>query len=426
MQSSWQTTFLIRRVSPYGLALISTLIFLIAFFFPPSIYSYYMDEPSYMFMDFGALAFFLLCAGSFICGVWLIGIVFPVQAFADDKLESTFSPTAFLLAPLTLGLTLSLLSNFIIVKNNPSLLFLLFAQGGAELKSEIQLGGSFNLTHTFLIGLVWWVSWRCDDLNIEGVSRFWIKVVQYVAIASVVLSAMLKLGRGELMPVVAGLVVIYMLRKARKKQVNTAFLLKIGVGSAAAVLGLFLLFSYIRNSIDLSRDLIAYSLASYNRLSALMAGKLHYPYAGHGIYLVSFLGFNNALNSIIPFRDILGWPSFMDYWQSEFAAMAPAGLSDNSIWAGTFGYIFADIGWLAPVFVFFEGLLCGLVWRSIKLGRPLGIVLYPWFAFCILFWFGMNYLFDNKVVVLFLGAMCLYVYEGLFLKRRALVAVPAV
>ena len=115
----------------------------------------------------------------------------------------------------------------------------------------------------------------------------------------------------------------------------------------------------------------------------------------------------------------------MEYWQSEFGAMGPAGLSENAIWTGTFGYIYADIGWFAPLFVFFEGVLCGVVWRSIKLGRPLGIVLYPWFAFCILFWFGMNSLLENKLLPLVLDVIGLSLYELLCLRRENPVVVFA-
>jgi hypothetical protein len=77
------------------------------------------------------------------------------------------------------------------------------------------------------------------------------------------------------------------------------------------------------------------------------------------------------------------------------------------------------------LFVFFEGVLCGVVWRSIKLGRPLGIVLYPWFAFCILFWFGMNSLLENKLLPLVLDVIGLSLYELLCLRRENPVVVFA-
>ena len=71
------------------------------------------------------------------------------------------------------------------------------------------------------------------------------------------------------------------------------------------------------------------------------------------------------------------------------------------------------------MFVFFEGVLCAFVWRSAQLGNTLGIVLYPWFAFSILFWFGMHYLFDNKIVALCGDIVLLSLYEAVLLRQRA-------
>jgi hypothetical protein len=66
---------------------------------------------------------------------------------------------------------------------------------------------------------------------------------------------------------------------------------------------------------------------------------------------------------------------------------------------------------MSPFLLFAYGLMTGWVWRSLKLGRTAGIVLYPWFAFCILFWFGTNYLLGTQLVVLLLGAIVLGFYE---------------
>jgi hypothetical protein len=60
-----------------------------------------------------------------------------------------------------------------------------------------------------------------------------------------------------------------------------------------------------------------------------------------------------------------------------------------------------------------------------KLGRPLGMVLYPWFAFCILFWFGMNNMSENRTLVFVLDVVGLSIYESLFLRRRKSESSPA-
>jgi hypothetical protein len=416
MRSNGPATFLMKAVSPYGLALVSYAIFLLACSFPPSAYVFYMDEPDYMFMDISAIAFYSLCVISFLLGVWLLDLLFPVAGFSNEKAVSRLSPATFLLIPLALGLVFSVLSNIILIRGNPDLFLLFLVQGGAEVKSELQFQRSLGLAGIYLMGIVWWAMWRCDQLNIHARQRRLVKIAQYLATASVILTAILTLTRGELMPVITGIAIVYLLRKSVRGETGSTFLVKFGVIFASIVLTLFLLASFVRGTTDLTKDVFTYTIASYNRLSALLSGRLRYPYGGRGIYLFSFLGYTNMLNMVIPLRDMLRWPSFMDYWQSEFRAMGPAGLGENAIWAGTFGYIFADVGWFAPLFVFFEGLLCGVVWRSVKLGRPLGIVLYPWCAFCILYWFGMNSLTGRNLLLLTLDVIGLSIYESLFLR----------
>jgi hypothetical protein len=177
----------------------------------------------------------------------------------------------------------------------------------------------------------------------------------------------------------------------------------------------FLLFSSIRGSDPdvFVRDLCAYTLSGYNRIAAIVHGRLHYPHAGHGVYVLNFIAFNNRLNSVIPLREIFRWPAFLDVWQSEFSATWSAGLNGLAIYSGAFGYMFAELSWFSPLLTFTYGLMYGWVWIMLKRGATIGIVLYPWFAFCILFWFGTNYLLDNKGFVLLLIALALAGYERL-------------
>ena len=417
MRSDGQTSVATKAASPYGLALVSYAIFLFACLLPPSTYVHYMDEPDYMFMDISAITFYSLCVVSFLVGVWLIDLLLPVAGFNSERVVCSLSPATFLLIPLASGLAVSLLSNVNLIRSNPDLFLLFLVEGGgAEVKSELQFQGSLGLAGIYLIGIVWWATWRCDQLNVQGGQRRLVKVAQYLATASVMLTMILKVTRGLIMPVITGVAIVYLLRKSRRGETRGAFLVKVAAIFAASVLVLFLLGWFVRGGTDLTKDLMGYTIASYNRFSALLSGRLHYPYSGRGIYLFAFLGYNKMLNSIIPFGDMLRWPNFMDYWQSEFRAMGPAGLGENFVFAGTFGYIFADVGWLAPVFVFFEGLLCGVIWRSIKRGGVLGIVVYPWFAFCILCWFGMNSLFETTALALILDVVGLSIYESLFLR----------
>ena len=161
-------------------------------------------------------------------------------------------------------------------------------------------------------------------------------------------------------------------------------------------------------------------------MSALLSGALRYTYGGRGLYLSGFLAFNNSLNEVIPIRNMLDWPSFDEVWRSEFPSVWRANLNGNSIWCRAFGFIYTDLGWFTPIFVFMYGLLYGLIWRLVRLGSTFGVVLYPWCAFCILFWFGFNLLLWTQLVVLLIDVFVLSVYEFFLLttpdSRRKLLA----
>jgi hypothetical protein len=92
-------------------------------------------------------------------------------------------------------------------------------------------------------------------------------------------------------------------------------------------------------------------------------------------------------------------------------------LDGRLIWSGAFGYIFSDLGWFSLPFVFGYGMLYGVVWNWINRGKVLGIVLYPCFGFCALFWIGSNYLLDQPSEILSIVAIILIVYELVLVKR---------
>lgn len=82
-------------VSPYGLTAASVLLFLVAWTFPPSLYSHYVREPDIMFLDPASLLFFLLCVLGFLSGLMLIDYLYPVCGFSHEKLMTRVSPMWF-------------------------------------------------------------------------------------------------------------------------------------------------------------------------------------------------------------------------------------------------------------------------------------------------------------------------------------------
>jgi hypothetical protein len=117
-----------------------------------------------------------------------------------------------------------------------------------------------------------------------------------------------------------------------------------------------------------------------------------------------------------------GWPTYFLIWQSEFLSVHAAGLNKAFIWSGVFGYVYSDLGWFAPLYIFFTGLVVAWFWSLFQRGQTLGIVIYPWLAYWILFWSGSNVILDFHVIELAVLPLSIGFYEFLFF-RPAKVAV---
>ena len=422
-----RSSVLVYFISPYGLATISCFLFGIAWLFPPKMYAELMEEPDLLFLNLESALFFAACVASFFLGLYLVDAYLPPERLVDRQLEPGISPTTFILRPLCVALFLNALSLIAVLREGILLPLLLSGEGG-EAKELWQADGSLVLSATCLAGVVWWAIWRSMQLQRKGISRTMTRMLLYLALFVVVLSASLMLNRIVLFSTVIGSVTITLLRRILAASVSAKAVLRTGLALCAFIAGFFVLYSSLRGNDTpnaVASDLVQYAISSYNRLPALLSGTLRYPYGGTGVYLVSFLESNNTFNSIIPLREILNWPSYADLFKSEFWAVWRANLNGKLIWSGTFGYVFSDLGWLSPAFIFLYGLLYGWVWRSVRLGQTFGIVLYPWFGFCILFWLGTNVLLSTMCVVLAIDALALVGYEWFLLRRVANVRLSA-
>lgn len=421
MNQAEQDRVLRNILSPYGLSMLSYGFFLFSCVIPPFLYTQFIHEPDLMFLDSATILFYTLCVAAFSAGVWSFESLFPLIPPFERKLEAKFNPAAFLLIPLLLCTALSVLSSILLVKNNPLLIPLMMVQQAAGLRAEdgsgLQFEGTMNSAVLFLTGVVWWVAARYQQSGIRGAGGRVVRLALSLAVIAVFVSSSLNLSRHTFVILVSGLLILYLLRKVFSGKLSWRL---IGKTFSLFVVGGALFFSMVnrlRGGWDGSGQLdavVGYTMASYNRLAALLQGRMHFEYSGKGIYFSSFLSFNQTFNHLIPFGKFMDFPDYFDWWRSAFSSVGRAGLDSNLIYCGAFGEMFVELGWLAPLYVFGYGLLYGLVWRWMREGRTLGILLYPYFAYAILFWFSTNGLFDVDIVVLVITAAVLCVYEFLF------------
>lgn len=383
-----------------------------------------MDERDLVFLDASSALFYAMCVGTFLLGVFLVGSYFPSGALVDRRLEVAVPQTVFLLGPVFVALSLHILSIISVLKEGVLLPLLLSGDGKAAKEAATDGGGGeLYLSVTALIGVIWWAVWRYQQLRVKGTPGLVTRFFLTLAIISVIGSVSLTVDRTNLMPIIVGSTIVVLLRRMVKHKLNSRFVLKVGGLAFALCISCFVLFAIVRgvnDSEEIVSNVVGYTIAAYNRLTALLSGQLRYTYGGKGLYLSGFLAFNNLFNRLIPFREMFGWPSMRDVWMSEFESVWRANLNGNYIWSGTFGYIYSDLGWLSPGFMFLYGLLYGWVWRSVRRGRAFGILLYPWCAFCVLFWFGTNLLLFTQGIVLLIVALVLSGYEFVMVRETVI------
>jgi hypothetical protein len=409
--------------SPYGLAMISYAFFLFACLIPPSIYTDYMMERDLMFLDPATILFYTLCVASFMAGVWVMGWLFPSR-FVEPKFRTRISPTLFLMAPLMVGILATTGTLFLLLIYHPEIVFLLLTAQGQQLKETVafDVATSVNLAPLALTAIVWWAYWRSFDLRLQGWKTRWLKPALVIAVLLLIVTSTLILSRDILVMPLCGLAILYVIRRSTDTPFSFRFVLRTGAPIAISFAVLFFGFAFLRGSDSLAEqihELFGYTVASYNRLAAIVNGELRFPFAGRGLYVSAFVAFNHTFNRIFLLNNYMNWPDPLGIWGSEFEAVTRAGLDGHLVWPGAFGLIFSDFGWFSVPFLFGYGIVYGLVWNSIKLGKTLGVVLYPCLGFCVLFWIGSNALLDSQRAVLLVAAMAIVAYELIFVRKLA-------
>lgn len=407
-------------VSPYGLAAISYCIFLFAWLFPPDLYTQYVGEPDLMFLDPLTLVFYTACVGAFLIGVWITRPWQVVDHRESPNGISARMPLVYLLG-LLLPTILACAVYMVLVGTKLNSVVLLASQQGQALKTEMQtanLASSWAAFLVILTTILWWALFRAQQFKFTGISTIVFYAVFSTGVLVVIITCVVRVDRTNLMPLIAGLFVIYLYCKTRGRNVSVRKLLFAGSVSAFSLIGGFLVLSFLRGALVLRLLLISlmgYTIVSYNRLAALLGGIMHYAYEGRGVYLAYILTQDETAEVI---RTHLGWPNSLDLWRSEFASTFSAGLNPAFIWSGAFGYLYSDVGWWTLLYLFFVGVLAGCLWRRFTSGEVAGLVLYPWMSFCILFWIGNNCLLDGRTFRLIEMVFVLSIYDWIFLRRR--------
>jgi hypothetical protein len=409
-------------VSPYGLAFVSYGVFLLAWTFPPGLYTEYLHEPDWMFLEPLSLVFYTACTAAFMLGVRASRFLgAPRQAGAGGV--SVRSPLTYLLPPLLFAASASAIY-LIKMGGKINLVALLASQQGNTIKAVGGTGqmseGRWDECVPLLTVVLWWSLFRGLQLRLNGTARAVFYIVFCCSTALGIAVGIATVNRANLMPILIGLFIIYQFPRTQKADTRVGKLALTGALGSAGAVGVFLLFSFLRGTLGLNlllNALLGYTIVSYNRMAALLTGVMHYAYEGRGVYLSPFLLGDDKVDYLFHLADRFGWPTSIALWQTEFSSTSAAGLNPTYIWAGAFGYVYSDVGWFTPLYWGMVGVLAGFVWARFTAGRAVGLVLYPWVAFSILMWCGPNFIFRTNFVQYCEFAVVLHLYDRLFLRR---------
>ena len=413
---------LVDPTSPARLALYSYGIFLVAWILPPTLYTTILYEPDLMFLNPVLFAFFTICTAAFIAGLHLAEWLTKTQQLTKHVPE--FRASVMVLCVPVAVATLWAVAYLRDVGTHLSIAALLLSQQGSVIKdsnSSLDLSsGRLALSEPFLIACLWWSYSRYSAFKRFLVGRRLLFIVVFSTGFLVAMLICLSLvDRSTLMPLVIGTMLLWVHYKYRSGSLNRKSLAVIGLVVIGLIGCLFAFFSYLRgsNSSAMVLGTIAgYSIASYNRLAAVLSGLIVSPFPGKPIHLVYYLLESVRLEGILHFRAALSWPDAYGVFLLEFTQIYASGLNPSLIWLGFFGYIFTDIGWLTPLYIGVVGVVTGLVWASFRRQHLIGLILYPWLGFCILFWMGSSIEFNQTFVYLAEAVGAIWLYERMFFR----------
>lgn len=410
-----------RHISGLSLLHPQTLLFLVIALMvlftlvPPSIYVRAINEPDLMFLNPMVYAFLVACGAV----VWFgMRVGFSVHHLAVPRIKGVIKvPTFFyLLLPVVVALMLIALTITTILHNNPAIVVLALKGEGQLVKNALYeaIHGAFTGSLPLAMGVLWWVwaSYLEFSLHVRRVHKYVLFFIVLSLFIGLLLSSYIMMSRNIIMPTLFGLFVIYMRFSVLEKGAKIFTLFLRGIFTMVLVLILFAVFSSLRTTGTQSAILtsfIGYGPASVNHLAGLLDDRFPIGMLNNSlqeanfgfIYQFPFVARIFHLGHILVANEMV-----------YFRATADAGLNGSYIWFTAWGQVFADLGWLTPLYLFFYGFISARFWRSFIAGSVSGILLYPWFGFNILFTFGSNYAASNFLSILVLLSILLFFYRG--------------
>lgn len=414
---------ILTAISPVGMVLIAFLFLVGSTFVSPESYQVVVKEPNLMHMNWSLIGFISLTCLAFLAGFFLLGgnsgnsRLLKSSSGVDGNVNKLYH-----VFPLLAVAVLNVYSVMIMMKNTPGLLNLVLSANGNTAKQVIDTTGGLAGAQPLLIAMIWWAMGKhmvvFPNLKTTGAKVSAALIGSSLCLA--VLISILKVARYEVIPLLVGSLIVYLVLSARRGTMDVKKLTAIGLSCLVAVVAIFIGFSLLRGNTSqgVEQNLYGYGPTAVNHLAAVIDGRLKFPYAGTGTYTLEFLSRAPFLYKFINFQAILGLPDPVMVFDSEFDATRQAGLNAAYNWVTAFGYYYMDLGaWYYPFFVLMGALAC-IFWKQALKGQTLGLVMYPFMAGTILLWMTSNAFTRAQLMTYIMMVVALAIYDQLFSRRQ--------
>ena len=407
----------------YLFMFVNFMIFMIVFSMPVYLYSSIMHENDYSHLDVLSLLFILACDAALLFGyhaykpvVFSHGVTYKPRAANNLYLF-------FLLVPI---LILVLVSFYILLEHFPDLLSSLGSIEAQQMRANVStIKNSMSGAPVLLTGIIWWAIYKLRYTETTFSRKLlFSRAIIFSSVIIVTIYFVVKLSRMELVPLYFGIFMVYNFSANKMTSNRSNIFLKNILLIGIFGVGIFVLLSWVRgyNLDTVIKQFFAYLPASYNRLSALLNGSLHFAGERSGIYVSSFQGQIPIIKSFVNIYSFLGQPTLDYAWRHDFSDVANAGLNAHYTFPTIYGSIFTFCGYLSPIYFFLFGAVIKQFYSSFARGKIFGIIFYPLSLFCIMFSFGWNFFLSYEFIVMIIAVFYIFIFEKLIwpiLARRS-------
>ena len=407
-------------VSPYGPTLFPLVLLIISFLFPPSIYSYYVQEPDYMFLNMKMFSFAALCFCLYYMGSSIPSLRFCPRIKLNNK-KIVISPLVYIGTIAIITIVLQVLFVFVyyhyffkVVGLNVFLVSLtgmgsLIKAYSHELHIPFGLGGIPNIIIWFGFWLIY-MMYRFPKKQRRKLEYKILKTLIYFSILLFLIEETLLVDRTHLFIFILGWVMIFIY--FNKTKVYSAMLKVLFIIVLLFAITSILRWSHGTESISnlITGKFLGYTIANFNRLALILNDKLSYVAAGvpKSFYILPILK--------IPLTHIVFYGP-KDYSSISLQAAESAGLNSSYNSATLFGGIYQSVGIATFIYFSFLGFLGRKIYNLFIKAKISGIVLYPLFYTSVALWIGDV----NDFFIFFLYAMyaifILAIYNFIFKPR---------